>query len=89
MANYICQFVGGMKEGFLDYETAVATCDSFTEDKSEWRAHGALVQRPELDNQPKFNGYIGPMWDGELTIDGIPFGVLRYETPDVYRMLSM
>lgn len=36
-------------------------------------------QRTELQNQPKIEGYCGPMWDG----DGI-----RYESAAAYRTLS-
>lgn len=51
-----------------------------SEDYSAHRANGAIgVPRAELDNQPKVGGYLGPMWDG----DG-----LRYETQEVYDMLS-
>lgn len=51
-----------------------------SEDHSALRANGVIgVPRKELDNQPKVDGYLGPMWDG----DG-----LRYETQEVYDMLS-
>ena len=46
---------------------------------TEQRQRGACVPRKELDNQPKVNGYLGPMWDGDK---------LRYETQEVYDMLS-
>ena len=36
-------------------------------------------QRAELQDQPKFQGVLGPMWDG----DG-----LRYEDPATYEALS-
>lgn len=35
----------------------------------------------EMNNQPKLPGYLGPMWGGE--------GSIRYESPEVYRQLSM
>ena len=43
------------------------------------RAEGRLCPRAELDNQPKCNGYLGPMWDGDK---------LRYESHDVYDRMS-
>lgn len=46
---------------------------------SELRRKGACVPRKELDNQPLVDGYLSPMWDG---------GMLRYETQEVYDMLS-
>jgi hypothetical protein len=48
-------------------------------DWSKERAMGACVSRKELDNQPLVDGYLGPMWDGDK---------LRYETQEVYDMLS-
>ncbi len=50
-----------------------------SEDLSELRAKGACVHRAELDNQPEFEGYCGPMWDG---------GCLRYETWEIYNAFS-
>ncbi len=38
-----------------------------------------IFPREELRGQPKMNGYLGPMWDD---------GVLRYETQEVYNLLS-
>jgi hypothetical protein len=51
----------------------------YTEDLSERRAAGDIVHRAELDNQPEFEGFLGPMWDG---------GMLRYETAEMYDRLS-
>ena len=51
----------------------------YTEDLTPLRASGALVHRAELDNQPKLENLCGPMWDG---------GMLRYESWDVYDLLS-
>lgn len=51
----------------------------FSTDFSKERAMGATVPRKELDNQPQVDGYLGPMWDG---------GKLRYETQEVYNLLS-
>lgn len=76
------QFVGGRLNGqVLDVETIKAKyCNGkYTEDLTEYRKRGAWVHRAELDNQPMVDGYLSPMWDG---------GMLRYETPEVYDMLS-
>ena len=89
MKNFICRFVGGPKQGMMNYEEAVASCNGFSEDLTEQRKRGAWVHRAELDNQPTFNGYLGPMWDGTMNINGVEHGVLRYETQEVYNMLSM
>lgn len=48
-------------------------------DWSEERAMGACVPREELDEAPLVDGYLSPMWDG---------GMLRYETQEVYDVLS-
>lgn len=78
----MAQFVGGRLNGQILSVEAVERwhCNGqHTEDLSEIRNHGGCVHRQELDNQPKVDGYLGPMWDG---------GMLRYETPEVYDMLS-
>ena len=75
-----CVFVGGRYDGqVMDVTDVEKFCSGHTEDLSEVRARGGLVHRAELDNQPEVKGYCGPMWDG---------GCLRYETWDVYDMLS-
>lgn len=38
------------------------------------------ARRAELQGLPKFSGLNGPMYDGP--------GVVRYETPEAYRILS-
>lgn len=54
-------------------------------DALEFRGHRLTAinrnphQRAELQGQPKFEGLVGPMWDG----DGI-----RYECPETYKLLS-
>lgn len=48
-------------------------------DLSELREKGCCVHRAELDNRPKYEGFLGPMWDG---------GDFRYETQEIYDMLS-
>ena len=76
-------FAGGRYNG-LEIDTQVILESNLwngelTEDLSEIRARGGCVHRAELDNQPMVDGYLSPMWDG----DG-----LRYETQEVYDMLS-
>ena len=43
------------------------------------RAEGLLVPREELDEQPIYEDFLGPMWDGDC---------FRYETQAVYDILS-
>ena len=64
---------------FENFEDIPFEIKGYTEDLSELRAQGRCVHRKELDNQPIFDGFLGPMWDG---------GILRYETPEIYDMLS-
>lgn len=52
----------------------------YVDDFSELRARGHCVHRAELDNKPRYEGFVGPMWDG---------GDFRYETQEVYDLLSM
>ena len=78
----LCQFVGGKLNGKIVPREVVMReywNGKLTEDLSELRKRGAWVHRAELDNQPEVDGYLGPMWDG---------GMLRYEDPIVYDMLS-
>lgn len=76
-------FVGGKLNGqVMPVEKVIREyCNGhYTEDLSEIRKRGGCVHRKELDNQPMVDGYLSPMWDG---------GMLRYETQEVYNMLSM
>lgn len=81
------QVVGGELAGqYNDVNDLVAKAVSLgfkigkSADLSAERAKGYCVHRAELDNQPTILGrYVGPMWDG---------GCLRYETPEVYAMMS-
>ena len=78
----MCQFVGGRLHGVVCSVEEVKRKywnGRLTEDLSELRKRGAWVHRAELDNQPMVDGYLSPMWDG---------GKLRYETQEVYDMLS-
>lgn len=38
------------------------------------------AQRHELQGQPKFSGFVGPMWDGDA---------LRYECHETYNRMSI
>lgn len=51
----------------------------YESDLSKARALGYHVRREELDNKPKYKGFLGPMWDG---------GDFRYEAQEVYDLLS-
>lgn len=53
--------------------------NGYLEDHTDLRERGICTHCKELDNQPRFKGWVGPMFDG---------GMLRYETQDVYDMLS-
>ena len=78
----ICEFVGGSRHGRkIPLKDAEMLTASRTEDLSLERGRGAWVHRRELDNVPKFVGYIGPMWDG-IRPDGTI--IFRYETQEVY-----
>lgn len=78
----LCEFVGGklngrripLREVWMFYWNGKVTADL-----SEERKRGACVHRAELDNRPMVDGYLSPMWDG---------GMLRYEDPSTYDMLS-
>lgn len=81
----ICEFVGGAWNGrTMPLEEAEKLTDRRTEDLSAERARGAWVHREELDNKPVFDGYLTPMWNGVRA----GCAVLRYETQEVYDMLS-
>ena len=74
-------FAGGQYSGqLLDMEQLEAISNGERRpDYSAERARGYCVPRAELDNVPLVDGYLAPMWDG---------GRLRYETAEVYEMLS-
>ena len=79
------QFVGGRLNGVtMDTEEIMMNAEiwngKFTPNYRVERAAGCCVPRVELDNQPMVDGYLPPMWDG---------GMLRYETQEVYDMLSI
>ena len=73
-------FVGmGKVEHYNSFSEVPYELSGFTEDLSEVRAKGACVHCKELDNQPEYKGWIGPMLNGNK---------FRYETQEVYDMLS-
>lgn len=75
--TYLYQFVGGPWNGMtITEQEARKEAAGISPDLSPIRAQGGLVHRPELDNQPTFKGYLGPMWDGLRWIHG---GKLSYE----------
>jgi len=69
----------GKVEDFNSFDEVPYKVTGFTSDMSKERAQGRLVHRAELDNQPEYENFAGPMWD----VDGY-----RYETWEVYDMLS-
>lgn len=75
-------FVGGRLHGqqmTTEEITLTVWNGKFSRNWSQERQRGACVPRAELDNQPLVDGYLSPMWDG---------GRLRYETQEIYNMLS-
>lgn len=88
----VYEFVGGRYNGMRMPKEAVAAIGNgkFTKDWSIDRAKGRMVPREELDSQPFVEGYTAPMWDG-IRLDPVTmeqYAVLRYETFEVYDMLS-
>ena len=88
--NKVYEFVGGAFNGEKfsaeDAYRLHGICGSgYSMDWSQEREQGACVPRAELDNELQFKGYVGPMWDGTR---GNDMYVLRYETQEVYDMLS-
>ena len=81
----VCEFVGGPMAGQITLAQAEKLTEARSNDWSKERALGHCVPKAELDDRPKFEGYAGPMWDG-VRRGGI--AILRYETWDVYDMLS-
>ena len=65
--KFYYQFIGGSLNDvtFTNPIDAWAFSDGNSGDLSGIRKRGGLVRRAELDNQPTFNGYLGPMWDGK------------------------
>ena len=88
--KFAYQFVGGPLNGvtFTNRNDAIAYSNGNSGDLSAIRNAGFLVRRVELDNQPTYNDYLGPMWDGMRTINGTEYAIIRYESQEVYDMLS-
>ena len=83
--EYLYKFVGGkLNNRILTREEINEISNELTKDYSEKRKKGIAVHRKELDNQPTVEGYLGPMYNG------FDYGkiILRYETQEVYDMLS-
>jgi hypothetical protein len=61
----VCQFWGGMHNG---KELALPDAEILADGVS----YVGRLAREELQGKPAFNGYLGPMWDGEryFGIDG-------------------
>lgn len=79
MAN----FVGGIHNGkrMSEAQVELLLCNGkHSADLSRERDAGGCVHHAVLDNCPMVDGYLSPMWDG---------GELRYETQEVYDMLSI
>lgn len=75
-------FVGGRFDGMIvsHGELEKMGNGNFSVRWSQCKYHNPITVNPNLEDQPKVDGYIGPMWDG---------GMLRYETQEVYDLLSM
>lgn len=89
--KYLYQFVGGKFHGKLWHYAALEVRNiitGYTDDLSEIRAKGGLCKRAELDNQPIVDGYYPPMYNGTKEVDGVTYHIIRYETPEVYTMMS-
>lgn len=78
----MCHFVGGSHDGEFMTEAEIEStlCNGqHSYDGTEIRKNGGVCHHAVLDNCPMVDGYLSPMWDG---------GMLRYETQQVYDMLS-
>jgi hypothetical protein len=83
--EFLYVFYGGKLKGeVLTREQINEISNGNTKDLHKEREKGLLVHRRELDNQPEVKGYLGPMFEK------IGYGkiYLRYETKEVYDMLS-
>ena len=62
----IYEFVGGKYDGqdMTREQVEAIGNGSYTPNYTEARLAGRLVPRKELDEQPKVDGYIGPMYNG-------------------------
>lgn len=87
--DFIYELVGGEYAGTYTREEAenlpIKRLE-LTNDYSKYNSDNpdAIQPRKELQNQLQFNGYLGPMWGG-IQDDKC---IIRYETQEVYDMLS-
>lgn len=74
-------FVGGKYNGLVvDHDKLMEMGNGqFTLRWSQLKVHNPLLVNLDLEDQPMVDGYLAPMWDG---------GKLRYETQEVYDMMS-
>lgn len=83
--QYLYVFYGGsLNRKILTRNQVDKISTETTQNFEKERKKGLLVHRKELDDQPMIENYLGPMFDG------IDYGkiYLRYETQDVYDILS-
>lgn len=83
--EFMYQFFGGKYNGqTMTKEEIESISSGTTEDLTHIRQQGGTCHRQELDNQPLVDGYLSPMFSH------IDYGLiyLRYETQEVYDMLS-
>lgn len=76
--GFIYQFIGGKYGGrTLNYNELELSkmINGYSKNWSAERANGRIVPRDELDDQPKVDGYLGPMYDGVRYISD---GRLKY-----------
>ena len=91
MKRFECQFVGGEYNGITVPMEEVMTkfpVTGYTEDLTEIRNRGGVCHRAELDNKPIVSGYLSPMYNGCRVEDFTDVICIRYETQEVYDMLS-
>ena len=74
-------FVGGRYHGFYKTHKELKAIGNgkFSLRWSALSQHNPRTVNLNLEDQPLVDGYLGPMWDG---------GYLRYETQEVYDVLS-
>lgn len=81
--EYFDEFYGKKLNGLvLTRKQVKLIANDYTKDYSKEK--GERVHKKELDNQPKVQGYLGPMF-GKIDYGKI---YLRYETQEIYDMLS-
>jgi|GEM_PF-1384717 hypothetical protein len=84
--EFMYQFFGGKYNGqTMTREEIESISSGTTEDLTYIRQQSGTCHRKELDNQPLVDGYLSPMFSH------IDYGLvyLRYETQEVYNMMSI